>query len=174
MVSSAQPPNPAVNLQLGYLIHPYIPSSSPTLKIADVGAGTGVDLAHYLPPTCTFRGFDISAAQFPPAATWPKNLTLYTNSILSPFPEPELGTYDLVNVRFMVTVLSGKEWDTAVTNLRSLLKPGGWLQWIDMDASPARIRTVQSVPGASRKACLEAVQCFVEFGKLTNREFDGC
>lgn len=69
-----------------------------------------------------------------------------------PFPASELGTYDLVAVRFVSSVASREEWSRAIANLIMLLKPGvGWLQWIDS----CNFSLYNSVPGTSRGACQE-------------------
>lgn len=66
-----------------------------------------------------------------------------------PFPAAELGTYDLVAIRFTSSVLARADWSRAVTNLLTLLKPGGWLQWIDS----CNFALYNSTAGASRVAC---------------------
>jgi hypothetical protein len=101
---------------------------------------------------------------------------LKTHSILAPWPEEENGTYDVVAVRFMTTVLNGSEWDMALKGLLALLKPGGWLQWIDFDASVTTVkgRVYQALPGVSRRACLEVAEAMVQVQSLSGREFDGC
>jgi hypothetical protein len=68
-----------------------------------------------------------------------------------PFPESEIGSYDIVAVRFVSVAATRKEWILAVKNLMTLLKPGGWLQWIES----CNFSLYNSVPGASRSACQE-------------------
>jgi len=68
-----------------------------------------------------------------------------------PFPEAELSSYDIVAVRFTSSGITRADWKRAVTNLTTLLKPGGWLQWIDS----CNFALYNSVPGTSRAACRE-------------------
>jgi len=68
-----------------------------------------------------------------------------------PFPSEELGKYDVVAVRFTSSVISRSKWTACVANLMTLLKPGGWLQWIDS----CNFALYNSVPGTSRAACQE-------------------
>lgn len=68
-----------------------------------------------------------------------------------PFPESELGTYDLVAARFISSVAARADWARAIANLMTLLKPGGWIQWIDS----CNFALYNSVPGTSRRACQE-------------------
>lgn len=68
-----------------------------------------------------------------------------------PFPTSEIGTYDIVAVRFVSAARTRSEWALTIKNLLTLLKPGGWLQWIDS----CNFTLYNSVAGTSRKACQE-------------------
>lgn len=139
---------------LGFLVHPNIPVTSPTLKIADVGAGTGIwllSVAQTLPATCQLIAYDKTHSGFPAPNTWPANVSFKIQDMFAPFPDSELGTYDLVAVRFVSSASTRAEWARAVGNLTTLLKPGGWLQWIDS----CNFALYNNVPGTSRAACQE-------------------
>jgi hypothetical protein len=71
--------------------------------------------------------------------------------MLLPFPASEIGTYGIVAVRFVSVATTRAEWARAIENLVTLLKPGGWLQWIDS----CNFALYNSVPGTSRAACQE-------------------
>ncbi|KGO45652.1 hypothetical protein PEX1_011060 [Penicillium expansum] len=121
---------------IGYLLHPAIKQHD-RMRIADVGTGTGIwlrDLAAILPITCQLDGFDLSDVMFPRKNALPENITFHHQNLLAPFPDEYLGEYDVVNVRVMLVALSDVEWEPAVRNLMTLLKPGGHLQWIDCPA----------------------------------------
>jgi len=138
----------------GFLIHPNIPLVSSTLKIADIGAGTGIwllDVAKSLPPTCQLTGFDVSSSAFPPAQTVPPNVSFQVQDMLLPFPASEIGSYDVVGVRFVSVATTRAEWALAIENIMTLLKPGSWLQWIDS----CNFTLYNSVAGSSRAACQE-------------------
>jgi ubiquinone/menaquinone biosynthesis C-methylase UbiE len=105
-------------------LHPYIthniPLSTPGLRIADFGTGTGIfplSLAPLLHPSSTIIGFDISAAQFPLLESLPQNIQLQEHDILVRLPEKYEGCFDIIAVRALVTALADKEWDVAVGNL---------------------------------------------------------
>lgn len=139
---------------LGFLIHPNIPLISPTVKIADIGAGTGIwllDVAKSLPPTCKLTGFDVSSSAFPLSRKLPPNVSFEVQDMLLPFPASEIGSYDVVAVRFVSVATTRSEWARAIENMMTLLKPGGWLQWIDS----CNFTLYNSVPGSSRAACQE-------------------
>ncbi|KAK4110385.1 hypothetical protein N656DRAFT_800269 [Canariomyces notabilis] len=139
---------------LGFLIHPNIPSPRPNAKIADIGTGTGIwlfDVAESLPPTCQFTGFDATSSSFPSPDSLPPNVTFKLQDMHRPFPESEIGTYDIVAVRFVSSATPRTEWTETIKNLMTLLKPGGWLQWIDS----CNFALYNSIPGTPRRACQE-------------------
>ncbi|BCS17813.1 class I SAM-dependent methyltransferase [Aspergillus puulaauensis] len=120
---------------IGYLIHPSI-AQHDDMRIADVGTGTGIwlqQLAKVLPPSTRLDGFDLSDSMFS-RDNLPGNIKFHYQNFLQPFPEEVLGKYDLVHVRVMVLALSSDEWEPAVRNLMTLLRPGGYLQWVDCAA----------------------------------------
>jgi SAM-dependent methyltransferase len=138
----------------GFLIHPNITITSPNAKIADVGAGSGawlLDVAKHSPSTYHFIGYDITSSGFPPPERLPSNVIFKTHDMTAPFPASELGTYDVVAVRFVSSVAERAEWIQSIANLMTLLKPGGWLQWIDS----CNFQVYTSVAGTSRTACQE-------------------
>ncbi|KAL4735037.1 hypothetical protein BDV11DRAFT_196930 [Aspergillus similis] len=133
-----------------------IDSSVPLEKItavADVATGTGiwlsdvrkllVDRAGERPRY--FHGFDISAAQFPPAV---EGIELTVQDIFKPFPVEHHNRYDLVNVRLLVLAFSESEYEKAVQNLLTILKPGGYLQWGEMDFSATATDDPRVAPAA--------------------------
>ncbi|RDW61112.1 class I SAM-dependent methyltransferase [Aspergillus mulundensis] len=108
--------------------------------IADVATGTGIWLwdvkklldKHAGESERSFHGFDISAAQFPPAL---EGIHLSVQDVFQPFPTEHHNRYDLVNVRLLVTAFPESEYQKAVNNLLTILKPGGYLQWVEIDFS---------------------------------------
>ena len=71
--------------------------------------------------------------------------------MLLPFQASEIGTYDVVAARFLSSATTRAEWARTVENLMTLLKPGGWLQWIDS----CNFALYNTVAGTSRFACQE-------------------
>ncbi|KAL3470108.1 hypothetical protein BJX99DRAFT_264543 [Aspergillus californicus] len=118
------------------LIHPSIAKDA-VFSVADVGTGTGIwlkDVAAAMDETqrCYYHGFDISADQFPsekPGA----NIDFSVHDITLPFPEEHWNRYDVVHVRLLVAALEESDYKTAVSNLSAILKPGGFLQWEELD-----------------------------------------
>jgi hypothetical protein len=75
----------------------------------------------------------------------------------------------------MTTILYGPDCDTALRNILQILKPGGWLQWIDIDASTEATenRVYCSRPAVSRKAVLEILESVVPFENIQSGRWMG-
>ncbi|KAE8154228.1 hypothetical protein BDV25DRAFT_126700 [Aspergillus avenaceus] len=140
--------NNRINLQhylvvqlFGYHIHPSIPIT-PETRIADIGTGTGIwltDLADKLPKTIRLDGLDISLDAAPLPSMLPENMSLRTWDIKTAVPEDLVGVYDIVNVRFFAFVVQDDEMEGVILNLEKLLKPGGHIQWTDIDIGSVRL-----------------------------------
>ena len=123
------------------LIHPSIPLHS-VKAIADVATGTGIwlrDLANTWQSTDNTRpkfvGFDISADQFPNEEV--PGIELHVHNAVQPFPEAFLGKFDIVNVRLMTYAMTVSDITDIVSNIASIVKPGGYLQWQEFDTHDA-------------------------------------
>ncbi|KAK2773273.1 hypothetical protein FQN53_004184 [Emmonsiellopsis sp. PD_33] len=139
----------ALQANIGYLLHPDIPQRN-HMRIADIGTGTGVwlrDLQKQLPNTCILDGFDISLDQVPDRDLFPTDINYYAHDILAPFPAEFWGQYDVVNVRLLTLGLKDNEWEPAIQNLTTLLRPGGYLQWGDIAMDTGLIKT--EIPGSN-------------------------
>lgn len=129
----------------GYLLHPRIISSLPTEpypKIADVATGTGAWLLALesemsaIPRTCSLYGLDISTGQFPSSSS---TLCKFdTLDIRQPVPTLYHNFSDVVHIRMLLGGLTTPDWSVVARNVVDLLKPGGWIQWHEIDASSIR------------------------------------
>ncbi|RAH62813.1 methyltransferase family protein [Aspergillus piperis CBS 112811] len=115
-----------------------------TLRILDAGAADGTWLRslaqHYPNQKWSLHGIDIGSALFPPPSADGPIVDLQKHDIRKPIPKhlhlPE--SFDIVHQRYLIWGLKSSEWPQAVGNLRSVLKPGGWIQlveaqWVDRD-----------------------------------------
>ncbi|OGM48428.1 hypothetical protein ABOM_003398 [Aspergillus bombycis] len=125
-----------VKVSRNTLIHPSIPTGK-VVSIADIATGTGIwlrDLSRSLSEVPGvqryYHGFDISSAQFPPADD---SIKFSVHDITVPFPEEHWNRYDLVHVRLLVAALAEPDYRAAVANIYQLLKPGGYMQWEEID-----------------------------------------
>lgn len=140
----------------GHLIHPSVKTAN-IRAIADVGTGTGIWLratAQQLaesrpngePVECV--GFDISPQQFP--AQNPPNLEFVVHDIVNPFPQEYQEKFDLVHIRLLSYAIKAKDLESAVKNAVSIIRPGGFLQWEELDiidywATPETDRTRSAI-----------------------------
>ncbi|EME47650.1 hypothetical protein DOTSEDRAFT_69567 [Dothistroma septosporum NZE10] len=144
----------------GFVLHPRIvlPENA---HIADVATGTGIwmkDVAATAPSTCSFTGFDLSDAQFPPANERDGRAFKLLN-ILRPVPEQLQGTFDVVHTRYLICALTSKDWPIVAQNLLKLLKPGGYLQWFESDFP--QMSAIQSDPQVGREATSAMLNAFM-------------
>ena len=80
-----------------------------------------IELSRGLSETVKLDGFDISPAQYPPRALLPNIVNLHTHNAFTSFPQEFLGSYDVVNLRFLITVLERDRFDSLLGNLTALL-----------------------------------------------------
>ncbi|KAI1170441.1 S-adenosyl-L-methionine-dependent methyltransferase [Nemania sp. FL0916] len=129
------------------IVHQGIASRS-SIRVADVATGTALwltELSDILPTHSELHGFDISHDQYPPKEWLPKNVVLHTHDAFQPFAPEFLGSFDVVNLRFFITLLSEENIHPLLSNLKSLLKPGGFLHWLDFD--PRSAKAIATRPG---------------------------
>ncbi|KAJ5672227.1 hypothetical protein N7507_001354 [Penicillium longicatenatum] len=92
------------------------------------------DVAEVLDPDSQkpvyYHGFDISSQQFPKEQ---ESIQFSIHDITKPFPEEHLGRYDLVHVRLLVAAIDESDYKLAIANINAILKPGGYLQWEEID-----------------------------------------
>ncbi|KAF5867778.1 putative umta methyltransferase family protein [Botrytis fragariae] len=125
---------------VGHLLHPSIPIKQ-DIKIADIACGTGIwliDLAKELAKSETnaqLVGFDISTNQYPHSALLPPNVKLDIMDIFKPVPERLRGQYDVVHISLLCVVIPGGDPRYVLDNVLTLLKPGGYIQWKEVDFS---------------------------------------
>ncbi|QKX54345.1 uncharacterized protein TRUGW13939_01431 [Talaromyces rugulosus] len=127
-----------------FSIHPGVklPASNPI--IVDVAAGTCLwilDVAREI-PTAQLDGAEVDFTKAPHASWLPQNVTLQSWDIFEDPPPSFIGKYDFVHVRLLVLVLSGLDAKPVLRRLLQLLKPGGTLQWDDLDCMNMHVKKV--------------------------------
>ncbi|KAL9120743.1 MAG: hypothetical protein Q9187_002696, partial [Circinaria calcarea] len=148
-----------VHLSNNHLLHPCIPLSS-VHRIADIGTGTGIwlqDVAESLHHLGSFShnhhshhhprrhsrqkkkpelvGFDLSAELFPKSEEDgpTKRMRFVVQDVTRPFGTEWRGRFDVVHVRGLQYFLRERDVKAVVENLGEILRPGGYLQWEEMD-----------------------------------------
>lgn len=90
-----------------------------------------MEVAARLPDTVKIDGFDISGDQYAPATSRPKNLHVHIQDCFKPFPAKFIGSFDIVYGRFWLCLVNNPDAAVLLKNMISLLKPGGYLQWLE-------------------------------------------
>lgn len=139
---------------LGFNIHPSVQLPEDPV-IAELAVGTGIwmtDVAREH-PTAQLDGFDIDLSQAPHPNWLPVNVKLRQWNMLEDVPSELVGKYDLVHTRLLVLVVSGIDTTPFLRNLLKLLKPGGYLQWDELDCVNMRVKYADpSVPAPALEA----------------------
>jgi len=121
----------------GGLIDISIPKSN-IHKVADIATGSGIWLAEVAKlldnPANAYYGFDIVTSQIPDKpGPHLGQFTIVEHDMRLSFPEKYHGQFDFVNVRLVVQALREAEVKAVVSNIAELLRPGGYLQWQDLE-----------------------------------------
>ncbi|KAI4863270.1 hypothetical protein F4820DRAFT_450133 [Hypoxylon rubiginosum] len=135
---------------LGFLVHPDIPTRATDLKVADVATGNGIWIHHDVArnkPTAEFHGFDISLDQVGPKPWLPANISMHAWDIFQEPPARFMGYFDVVHVRLITVVVRNNDPQPVLANLTKLLKPGGYLQWDEVDTIGSSTKVVSGRAG---------------------------
>jgi len=108
-------------------------------------------------------GFDITSSNFPAPGWLPSNLNFHVWDAFSEIPSEYVGVFDIVHIRAIYSCIKDNNIGPLLTNLLQLLKPGGYLQWDESDASTLTCQ----VPSPDLKA--EGTQTIVKIQDLFSR-----
>lgn len=143
--------------------------AGPPLRIADVACGSGAwlrSVAQEL-PQAELDGFDLSLVQCPPVKWLPGNIRLQEWNL---FDEPAvemLGRYDVVHTRLIFTVVRDEDTRPIIRNLMGLLRPGGWLQWDELDVENSFLMRAEK--GVQAPVMEETLKILKQKGKWVSR-----
>lgn len=130
---------------LGFTIHPSI-TVAPTSTIADIASGTGqwlIDIAHQY-PSAQLHGFDYDLSKTPHQRWLPSNITMHHWDMFSSIPEDCINKFDFIHVRLLVVVIPQGNPKPVLEKLLKMLKPGGYLQWDEMDIKNMHVKKVDA------------------------------
>ncbi|KAI0868434.1 hypothetical protein GGS24DRAFT_482398 [Hypoxylon argillaceum] len=91
-----------------------------------------IDTSRELPQT-QIDGFDYDMNQSPHPQWLPANVKISYLNILEDIPDHLAGKYDYVHTRLLLLVAEAGDPRPIIRNLKKLLKPGGYLQWDELD-----------------------------------------
>ncbi|PYH96010.1 S-adenosyl-L-methionine-dependent methyltransferase [Aspergillus ellipticus CBS 707.79] len=100
-------------------------------RILDCGHGAGswsADVAEQY-PDCEVIGVDISPHMNPDDV--PVNLWLQVDDLNRSFTFPP-NHFDLVHSRMLATGIDGSRWPSYIEDIKRVLRPGGWVQLVEM------------------------------------------
>ena len=89
-----------------------------------------MDLVKDVPPSVELHGCDVSSRNFP--KTHPPNIHLHEFSCTQ-LPKEWTGKFDVVNQKMLLGALLSTEWPTALSEIMRVLKPGGYVQFVELD-----------------------------------------
>ena len=102
-------------------------------SILDVGCGTGqwaLEVAYEI-PEASVLGIDLELPTVDRAnPQFPRNCYFAQQNILEPFPYPPQ-SFDYIHLRFMSSSIPFTRWPQELGRLITLLRPGGWLEWVE-------------------------------------------
>ncbi|GAB7347281.1 hypothetical protein MBLNU459_g3368t2 [Dothideomycetes sp. NU459] len=110
-----------------------IPEENPgSVRVLDMGTGTGIWCVEMgdLHPSAEIVGVDLSPIQ----PDWvPPNVRFIVDDIESEWLYPE-NHFDMIHSRHMAIAI--KDWDHILSSAYTHLKPGGWLEFQELDNRP--------------------------------------
>ncbi|KAI8380055.1 hypothetical protein BD560DRAFT_432297 [Blakeslea trispora] len=102
-------------------------------RVLDVGCGPGawsMEIAGEYPKS-TVIGIDI--APIYPKDIIPSNCVFYQCNVLNKLPFED-NTFDYIFMRFMGQGVESDKWASVLAELVRVLKPRGWIEWIEADS----------------------------------------
>ncbi|GAW11428.1 hypothetical protein ANO14919_007740 [Xylariales sp. No.14919] len=109
----------------------------PSPRVCEIAAGTAIwlkELAKTLPASAELVGLDFDVSKFPEPEALPSNISLGFVDAYEPFPMEYQNRFDVVHLRHFILATKKDHGVLLVQNLLSLLRPGGWLVWVEAGA----------------------------------------
>ncbi|KAI1818225.1 S-adenosyl-L-methionine-dependent methyltransferase [Poronia punctata] len=107
---------------------------TPSPRVCEIATGTGIwlsELSKQLSPSAELVGLDFDPTKFPAPETLPSNVKLSFGNAFEPFPQDLIGKFDVVHLRLFVFAMKTGQGPALIENLLTLLRPGGYLVWVD-------------------------------------------
>ncbi len=117
--------------------NPY--SQSLSYRIADLATGTAIwplSLLHQY-PNARITASDISLSQIPFREWLPPGLEVREWDIYTSIPNHWVEYFDVVHIRLALLAVKSNDTHTVLRNAWEMLRPGGWMQWDELDPEGA-------------------------------------
>lgn len=112
-------------------------------------------------------GFDIQPSHFP--VDVPANVHLLERNILDPaFIKEFEGSFDIVHIRAFGSSIKNSDTSPVCHAVKSLLRPGGYIQWEEMDQSNMN----SSLDGKPAPQATALIHLLAAAGKATGTTFE--
>ena len=98
-------------------------------------------------PNFRCDGFDITKAHFPAQHWLPDTVNFHVWDAFSEVPEEYVGAFDVVHTRTIYSAIANNNVEPLLSNMLKMLKPGGYLQWDELDASTLEAHVPPNVSG---------------------------
>ncbi|CAO3638793.1 unnamed protein product [Cunninghamella echinulata] len=123
------------------------------IRVLDSGCGPATWLLEMCEsyPQSDFYGIDISP-MFPENIK-PHNVTFDIANVAEGLPFPD-NHFDFVFQRLLVFALTADQWEKAFRELIRVVKPGGWVEFVEVDVNAKRAGPLFSVITASMRQML--------------------
>lgn len=143
----------------------HVPIPKDASLLIDIGCGTGaVTISLGLEyPKAQVIGVDLSAV--PAVHEKPPNVTFLEGDIFDLVRKDnriQPGTADFVHSRLLVCGMQSMDWATYVQTAASLLKPGGYLELIDIDLQFYQAKDYHNIVGSGEKKHFEFLSAWRE------------
>ncbi|KAL4949371.1 hypothetical protein BDW69DRAFT_202891 [Aspergillus filifer] len=120
-----------------------------SMRVLDAATADGYwmqDAKTVFPLDTDFVGFDNAPEGYPPLDIKPP-LNIIKQNLIEEFPAAWKNAFDFVHQRFVIPLFKDEEVPQVISNLGGCVKPGGWIQLVEMD-----FKTPVSEPMDSCKA----------------------
>lgn len=131
---------------MGWNLHPtiaeFVKSSVQEVLIADFACGNGIwtmEESRNHAKTTQIQGFDLSDTMFPNSRSLPENVKFEVLDARKSVPAHLCGHFDVVHCRLILGAVRNGDPSAFMKTFVNLLKPGGWLQWDEVNVNKMTI-----------------------------------
>ncbi|KAF9241487.1 hypothetical protein DTO013E5_8786 [Penicillium roqueforti] len=118
------------------------------LRVLDAATADGYwmqDVKSIFPKDAEFVGFDNAPEGYPPLKD-SSQFQIVKQNLVEEFPAEWKDSFDLVHQRFVIPLFKTEEVPLVLRNLIRCVKPGGWIQLVEMDFQTPVSKPIESCP----------------------------